>query len=533
MAVLFVSTDYNRYFQLAKNIEIYTNSYRLLNDEHTEGVDPSLLMRTGIDAMVGSLDPYTNFISEAEIEKYRFIENPTKVGNIGAELMMRDDQVVIQEIFKDFAAHKAGLLAGDQLLEIDGNDIKGLSLETVKEHARGAIGSKLTLKIKRESEPSPRYVTLSLVAVEPQNVPYYGMLSDGKTAYIILTVFTQNAAANVADALKKLKEKNDVKGVVLDLRENGGGLLNEAVDIVNLFVPKGLEVVSTKGKVPEWDKSFYTLNPPLDKDIPLVVIINGKSASASEIVSGSIQDLDRGVLLGQRSFGKGLVQNIKEVGFNCKVKITTGKYYIPSGRCIQAVSYKHGKPVEIPDSLRVAFKTSAGRTVYDGGGIVPDYKMPKEEPTALFKAFEEQHLIFDFVTDYRRRVDSIAPASEFALTEKDFQDFVAFLQKRNFRYDSESGKALKELEAAAAKEQYKPALEKHFPALAAAFEKEKQNDLKKQHDDILHELEIEIVSRYYYESGRAEIRLRHDKEIKAALELLANKERYNKLLSGH
>lgn len=531
LAAICLATDSDRQHRIAKNIDIFTEVYRTLNMEYVDGSEPSQLMRMGIDSLLLSLDPYTNFISEAEIEKYRYLENPTRVGNIGAQLMLRGNEIVVKEVFQSFASDNAGIRPGDVILKIDGNPVKGLLLEDVEALARGAIGDKTTFTVRRDGEPGTRDFILTLGEVNPKNVPYSGMVSANGTAYIVLTVFTQNAAENISKALQELKAKHTVKNVIIDLRDNGGGLLQEAVSIVNLFVDRGKAVVSTRGKVPEFDKTFSTMNAPLDPTIPVAVLVNGKSASASEIVSGALQDLDRAVIVGHKSFGKGLVQNVYDIGFNCKVKITTAKYYVPSGRCIQAVRYVHGKPVEIPEAQWQAFKTAGGRTVYDGGGVIPDLKLDDKPNAAIVQAMLDQHLIFDFATEYRRLHDSIPPPSAFTFSEKDFQDFLKFLEKRNFRYETERAKALAALEKTAAEEGYTKSLETTIRAIRARFEQEKTGDIAQHKETIIRDLEIEIVSRYYYESGRAEIRLRRDYEVQRTIDLLNSPAEYTRLLA--
>ncbi len=356
----------NKYFEIIKNLEIFTNAYKEINHAYVDELEPGKLMRTGLDAMLGDLDPFTNYISETDIEGYRYLYDG-RYNAIGAEGKKMGDWVVITEILEDSPAHKAGLKVGDAVLSVSGQNAKGRSSEDVMAFLRGVQGTKVDLVVRRPGETKDVRVTLERGEILTQNVPHSGIVADG-IGYIYLTTFTQDAGENVANALKDLKSKHpDLKGVIFDLRDNGGGLLHEAVNVCNVFVPRGELISSTKGKVPEWDRSYKTSHTPVDENIPVVVLINKMSASASEIVSGSLQDLDRAVLLGQRSYGKGLVQNTKDVGYNAKIKLTTAKYYIPSGRCIQSARYKNGQPVDIPDSERAVFKTRNGRRVLDGG----------------------------------------------------------------------------------------------------------------------------------------------------------------------
>lgn len=532
LGLTLMSTGENRFFALSKNLEIYCNAYRAVIEEHAEGADPSRLMRIGMDAMLKSRDPYTNFISEAEMEGYRFLENPNKVGSIGATLAKKDKSLVLDIVYEGFAAQKAGLRPGDVLIEVDGDDVTDKSQEEVDMLIKSAIGSEMNFKFKREGKADLISVKLKMEAVEPKNVPYFGMVSDD-IGYVVLTIFTQNAGSNVADAVRDMKSKHpNMKGLILDLRDNGGGLLMEAVDLLNVFVPKNVEVVTIKSKVAEWDKSFRTQGEPVDLDLPVAVLINAHSASASEITCGNIQDLDRGVLVGQRSFGKGLVQNTRDLPYNSKVKITTAKYYIPSGRCIQAVRYDaKGQPVELEDALKTAFKTKNGRTVYDGGGVQPDLKVELEPETPLVKALNEQRVIFDFATIYRNNHDSIAKPREFALTDKDYQDFMTYLKKINFRYESESGKALKKLEDVTKTEHYYQAVNVTLATIANKFEAQKQKDLISSKARIIRDLETEIVGRYYYEGGTAEARLKRDPEVQEAVKLLLDTKRYQAYLA--
>ncbi|MCI5083427.1 MAG: S41 family peptidase, partial [Saprospiraceae bacterium] len=387
----------DKYFEMIKNIEIFTNLYKEINTYYVDEVDPGKLMRIGLDAMMESLDPYTNYISESDIEGYRYLTEG-KYNGIGARSKKMGDYITITELYKDQPADKAGLRPGDQIMEIDGNDTKGKTGDAINALLRGFPGTTVNLKVRRPGVEAPIQLTLTRGEVEVPNVPYYGMVSND-IGYISLTTFTRNAGRNVADALKALKKDNPaLKGVIFDLRDNGGGLLNEAVNISNIFIPKGQVVVKTKGKVKDWDMSFRTTSTPVDTEIPLVVLINNRSASASEIVSGVMQDYDRGVLLGQRSYGKGLVQNTKDIGYNAKLKLTTAKYYIPSERCIQSVEYEDGEPVDIPDERRSKFKTQNGRTVLDGGGVKPDVTVKKPSDAGVIKSLIDQNLIFDFVT---------------------------------------------------------------------------------------------------------------------------------------
>ena len=384
-----ISTENNKYFEISKNIEIFSNLYRELNTYYVDDLDPGKLMRTGIEAMVTSLDPYTNYISESDIEGYRFMTEG-RYNGIGALSRRIGDYVTIVELYEGQPADLAGLRPGDQIMKVDENDAKGKNSEQINEFLRGFPGKEIKLTVNRPGYKNPVEIRLVLGEVSVPNVPYSGIVSDD-IGYIALSTFTREAGRNVGKALRALKEENpDLKGLIFDLRGNGGGLLSEAVNVSNIFIPRGELVVTTRGKVKEWDRNYDTQNQPVDMEIPLVVLIDGGSASASEIVCGVIQDYDRGILIGQQSYGKGLVQNTRDVGYNAKVKMTTAKYYIPSGRCIQSVEYDDGEPVNIPDDERQAFQTRNGRKVLDGGGVRPDISVAAPTPGGVVRSLMEQ-----------------------------------------------------------------------------------------------------------------------------------------------
>ncbi len=515
----------NKYFEIIKNLEIFTNAYKEINHSYVDELDPGKLMRTGMDAMLGGLDPFTNYISETDIEGYRYLYDG-RYNGVGAEAEQMGDYVVITEIFEDSPAHKAGLKVGDALISIDGQSAKGRSQEEVMAFLRGVPGTKIDLLVRRPGDNKDQRITLERGEIEAQNVPHSGIVANG-IGYIYLSTFTRAAGENVANALQELKRKHpDLKGVVFDLRDNGGGLLNEAVNVANVFLPRGEFIVSTKGKVPEWDRSFKTLHSPIDLDVPVVVLINKMSASASEIVSGAIQDLDRGVLMGQRSYGKGLVQNTKDIGYNAKIKLTTAKYYIPSGRCIQAVRYKNGEPVDIPEAEREPFKTRSGRTVLGGGGVKPDVVLPVDTATGIVRALLEQHLIFDYATQWMQKQVKIDSIETF--TFSDWDDFNRFVQSRNFQYISAAEKKLQELRQLAVSENYPITAE--IQALEGKIKAEKAGELTRNKARILREIEQEIIGRYFFQRGKVRKSLKNDPEVEAAVQLLHDQARYQQLL---
>lgn len=517
----------NKYFEIIKNLEIFTNAYKEINHGYVDELDPGKLMRSGMDAMLGGLDPFTNYISETDIEGYRYLYDG-RYNSVGAEAKQMGDWVVITEIFEDSPAHKSGLKVGDAILTVDGQSAKGRSKDDVMAFLRGVPGTKIDLEVKRPGEGKNQRITLERGEIESQNVPHSGIVDQG-IGYIYLSTFTRAAGENVANALQELKRKNpDLKGVILDLRENGGGLLNEAVNVANVFLPKGEFIVSTKGKVPEWDRSFNTLHSPIDKDIPVVVLINKMSASASEIVCGSIQDTDRGVLMGQRSYGKGLVQNTKDVGYNAKIKLTTAKYYIPSGRCIQAVRYKNGEPVHIPDSERAAFKTHNGRRVLDGGGVAPDIFLPVDTATGIVHALLDQNIIFDYATEWMLKQPKIDSIETFEFT--DWDDFNRFVQSKNFEYESASEKKLKELSTLATSENFPIGAD--IQAMENKIKAEKKGEMVKSKARILHEIEQELVGRVFFQRGKVRKSLKNDPEVDAAVKLLNDGAKYKSILAG-
>ncbi len=523
-----VGTDHGKSFEMAKNIEIFVNLYKELNTYYVDDIDPAKLMRTGVDAMLASLDPYTNYISESDIEGYRYITEG-KYNGIGANFELINEYVTVIEPFEGTPAHKAGLRAGDRIVAIDGRPAKGKSVEDVGYILRGSPGTEVELIVSRPGTSKEVRIVLTRDEVLEENVPYHGMLKDD-IGYVVLTVFTRDAGQHIAEAFREMKTKNPgMKGLILDLRGNGGGLLAEAVNICNLFIPKGQIVVTTKGKVIDWDRSFKTTNQPEDETLPVVVLIDKGSASASEIVSGTLQDYDRAVLMGQRSYGKGLVQNTREVGYNAKIKLTTAKYYIPSGRCIQSIAYHQGEPKDIPDSERASFKTANGRPVLDGGGVTPDVLLPKAAEPAVIKALKSQFLLFDYVTEYALKNPSIDSVSDFHFREYDH--FLQFLTSRKFVYETDTEKDLKALVENAGKEAYAGLIGAEIKAMEAKIQQEKKGDLEKYRNDIIQLLEKEIVSRYYFQKGKFQINLRDDKEIEEAIRLLNDPVRYMRILN--
>ena len=525
------------YFEVTKNLDIFATLYKELNSYYVDDVDPNELIQEGIDAMLESLDPYTNYISEAEMENYRF-QTTGKYGGIGSLIQKQGDYVVISEPYKDYPADKAGMLAGDKLVEIDGQDVKGKNSSDVSELLKGEPGTSFDVKVLRlnkEGDEEEKILTITRDEVQIKNVPYFGMV-DNEVGYIRLSNFTQKAGKEVEDALKELKEENpNLAGVVLDVRGNPGGLLNESVNIVNVFIEKGQLVCSTKGKISDWDREFKTLNSPIDTDIPLAVLTSRGSASASEIVSGSIQDLDRGVVIGQKTFGKGLVQTTRPLTYNSSLKVTTAKYYIPSGRCIQAINYaerdEDGAVSKLPDSLKVAFQTNNGRTVYDGGGVDPDVAIDPEKLSDISIALIRKDLIFDYATVFKTKNESIAATRDFRFTDAQFEEFSEWLADKDYDYETDSEKLLEELEETSEEENYYDAIKDDLEAMKEKMHHDKKRDLEKQKEEIKMLLETELATRYYYRSGSIETSFKHDEELKEAINILKDKTRYEDILA--
>lgn len=520
-------------FEISKNIRLMTGVYEKLNTYYVDEPIPGELMKTGIDAMLESLDPYTVYIPESKIEDYRYMTTG-QYGGIGSLIQKHGEYIVISEPYENSPALKAGLKAGDVLLEVDGESVIGKTVEDMSLYLKGGPGTELTIKYKRGTEEGS--VTFKREEIKIPDVPYYGMLDDN-TGYVKLNSFTQTASQEVGMAIHKLKDSSNMTQLVLDLRGNGGGLLHEAVNIVNFFVPKGQLVVETKGRLKEMNREYKTSNTPIDLTMPLVVLIDDHSASASEIVSGSLQDLDRAVIIGERSYGKGLVQQTKDLEFGSMVKLTVAKYYTPSGRCIQKLDYSNkndnGKAIEVPDSLIATFKTKNGRIVKDGRGVDPDITVPAEFLSKLSTELIIGHHIFDFATNYATKHPSIASAQKFRLTDADYKSFIDFVKLKDVNHTSESKDALEKLEEIAKEEKYFTDAEAEFEALMKKLTPSLESDLLRYKDEITEMLENEIVSRYYYTSGRLQNILSQDEYITISLEILNNSSEYNKILSGN
>jgi carboxyl-terminal processing protease len=526
------SNNSANYFEISKNLDIFASLFREVNTYYVDDVDAGRLMKKAIDEMLNSLDPYTNYISESEAEDFRF-QMTGQYGGIGAQIGQKGDYVVVVDPYENYPAQKEDLRAGDMILDIEGRSTKGKSTSDISKLLKGQPGTKVTLKIKRLGT-GEMTKTLTREEIHVKNVPYYGMINS-TTGYIRLQSFTNDAGKEVKEALLELKKTPGMKSVILDVRGNPGGLLHESVNIVNVFVPQRQEVVTTKGKVKEWFKSYETLNPPVDTEIPLVVLTSRSSASASEIVSGSIQDLDRGVIIGLRTFGKGLVQSTRPLSYNTQIKVTTAKYYTPSGRCIQALDYSHrnedGSVGSVPDSLKKEFKTKAGRKVYDGGGVDPDISVSHAPYSKIAESLIIKQLIFDYATQYRASHEKIAPAKEFTISDADFADFKKFLEGKEYDYQTQSEKELEEFRKKAEEEKYYDAVKAEYESLKSNLKHDKQADLEKNKEELKQLLEEEIARRYYYQRARYEASFKHDEDVQEALKLFSDMNRYRTILA--
>lgn len=533
ISIFAVSFTASNDFKLVKSLDIYFTLFKELNLFYVDETDPEKLVEKSIESMLETLDPYTTYIPERDLDDLKFMTTG-EYGGIGSLIRKSGDYAVITDPYENFPAQKSGLRAGDEIMEINGETTKGKDVSNVSSMLKGTPGTDLTLTVRRINVPEPLKITLKREKIQIPSVPYYGLIGDS-IGYISLNGFTLGASNEVRNALINLKKQN-ARSIILDIRGNPGGILEEAVRISNLFVGKGLEIVSTKGKLKQNDRKYLTNNEPVDTIIPLVVLVSRGSASASEIVAGAIQDLDRGVVVGQRTFGKGLVQQTRPLIYNTQLKVTTAKYYIPSGRCIQALDYTHrnedGSVGIIPDSLITAFKTKNGRTVYDGGGINPDLKVEPELLSNISISLYAKNYIFDFATKYAASKPSIASAKTFKLTDAEYTEFVNSLEGKSFDYETRSEEQLKKLISDAKKEKYYSAAQVEFEALTKKLAHDKYKDLDMFKPEIKELLEEEILSRYFYQKGRIEKALVSDAEIAKGIEVLRNKAVYQSILKG-
>lgn len=522
-------------FEVGKNLDIFTEVYKQVNSIYVDGTQPGELMKVGIDAMLKSLDPYTVYYPESDIENYKLMTTG-QYGGIGARIRKIDDFVVVGEPYVGFPAFKAGLRGGDVILKVDGKDVKGKSTSDLSKILKGNPGTSITVTIQRPGTEESFEVSFKREKVQIKSVPYQGMITEN-IGYIKMKSFTRNVSKEVKTAFLELKKNPNFQSLIFDLRGNPGGLLHEAINTVGLFTKKGLKVVETRGKIEEWTKVYKTLNAPLDKEIPIVILVDGGSASASEIVSGALQDFDRAVILGSNTYGKGLVQTTRNLKYNTSIKVTTAKYYIPSGRCIQAIDYAHkdeeGNPKKIPDSLLTEFKTQNGRLVLDGAGIKPDVEKEREKYGAVTRALLSKNHVFNFATQYVLKHDSISDAKNFRLTDDEYQSFTNYLLDNEYDYQTSTGKGLKALKKRAEKDSMLIDIASEIKLIEEKINFKKKSDLKKFKSQVKAFLEIEIASRYFFQIGKIESSLGNDFFIDEAVEILNNKERYTSILSGN
>lgn len=532
-----------RYFEINRNIETFNALLRELDLFYVDSLDVKKSVKTAMVSMLASLDPYTEYYDEEELKEFKTMTTGEYAG-IGSTIVYKDSMVVFSEPFEGKPAARAGIKAGDYILAIDGVDMTKTERKEGEVYAqtlnsfvssslKGQPGTTIEVKIQRPGEKKPRLIKITREKIVMDAVPYYGIVSPG-VGYIYLSGFTDKSAAETKAAFQDLKNQG-IKSLVFDLRGNGGGIMEDAVQIVNMFTPKGKVVVSTKGKLKQWDRTYRTTLEPIDTEIPIVVLINKGSASASEIVAGSLQDMDRAVLIGERTFGKGLVQSPRELPYGSSFKVTTSKYYIPSGRCVQAIDYSHrnadGSVGLIPDSLTSVFKTAKGRLVRDGGGVSPDVKLPEEKLVTISFYLERQFVIFDWVTDWVSRHKKIGDLESFSISDEDYEDFKAYVKSKDFEYDRMSEKSMESLKEVMEFEGYMKTASEEFKALEAKLKPNLDRDLDVFKDEIKEQINGEIAKRYYYEKGQYKVALRTDKGLKKAIEVLQDEEMYNDLLS--
>ncbi len=524
----------DRYFEIAKNMELFTQLYKELNTYYVDDIDPNKLMTDGITKMLDGLDPFTNYITGADLDEYQ-LQTTGKYGGIGARIGKLGEGVVITDPYEGYPAQKAGLQAGDAILEIDGKVATKYNSDEVSQLLKGEPGTKITVKVRKAVTNEERVITFNREEIKIDNVPYSGMVND-KIGYIKLTMFTDNAAQEVQSALKTLKKNPSLKGVILDLRGNGGGLLNEAVSICNTFIDKGTTIVSTKGKIAESNMQYSTTEKPLDTDIPLAILTDGGSASASEIVSGSIQDLDRGIVIGQNTYGKGLVQITRPVAYKSKLKVTISKYYIPSGRCIQRIDYSHrstdGVASALPDSLRKEFKTRSGRIVKDGAGIEPDVKTEEQRISPIAVSLYTNNHIFYFSNQYRNEHSELRDGNLFSLSDDEYGQFIDFLKGKEYDYTTPTELKLNELKKSIKEDNFSQEVQKVIADLDFQIKHDKSKDLIKFKPEIKRLLEQEITSRYTYEKGRIANGLKDDTDILKAIQILSDDALYKSMLTS-
>lgn len=535
LVIFSFSVPGDRYFEIAKSLDIFATLFKEVNAYYVDDVDPRKLISTGIEGMLESLDPYTDYIPEEDLEAFS-IQTTGQYAGIGALIGLINKKIVVTNPYEGFPAYNAGVKVGDELISVDGKNVEGKATAETSALLKGKAKTEVELVIRREGKKENLHLKITRDKIKVSNVVYQG-ITDGDVGYIKLDDFTPDAGKEVEEALIKLKEKG-AKKIILDLRENPGGLLYEAVNIVNVFIPKGLEVVQTKGKVQEWNKSYVTLNNPVDIEIPLAVLTSNGSASASEIVAGALQDYDRAILVGQKTFGKGLVQTTRQLAYNAQLKVTTAKYYIPSGRCIQALDYanrkKDGTVGKIADSLKIEFKTKGGRKVFDGGGLDPDVAVANEFLGSVSEGLVTSGFIFEYANKYcGEHPDSPATMRNFKLTDPEYAKFLVWLKDKNFKYSTELEKQADKLIEIAKNERHYDELQNQLTSLKLKISQNHASDFVRFKNEISPILEGEIAFHYRLTTGQAEISFDKDSEIIQASKMLSDLAAYRKLLSSN
>lgn len=521
-------------FKIAKNLDIYYSLFRDVNIYYVDETDPEEMIENSINAMLKKLDPYTIYIPEKDKDEFTFMTTG-HYGGIGALIRNNGEYPIVAQPYRGFPADKSGLKAGDKILEIDGKSTNEYRLNEVSERLKGVPQTKVKLLIERPYSNEKFEKELVREEIQIKSVPYYGLADEG-IGYIRVTKFTPNVSREVKDALRELKTEHQISSLILDLRGNPGGLLIEAPKLCNLFVNKGEEIVSTKGKIKKWNQTLKTTDFAYDIDIPVVVLVSRGSASASEIVAGALQDLDRAVILGERTFGKGLVQTTIPLSYNSQVKVTTAKYYTPSGRCVQALDYTHrnedGSVGHVPDSLISEFTTKNGRKVYDGGGIIPDIKVEPEELSQMSISLITQNVVFDFATKFAYENPVISSVEEFNITDEIYNNFVQFALLDSFKYETQSERELNKLEKVVKSEKYYDRAKEELEKLREKLINDKETDLINFKAEVIQFLRNEIVGRYYYEDGQIETNLKDDIQLHKAIEILNDQNQYKSILSA-
>jgi carboxyl-terminal processing protease len=522
----------NKYFEIARNLDIFVTLFKEVNAFYVDEVEPEKIIRVGIDAMLSSLDPYTNFIPEDDLDAYSTMITGQYAG-IGSMIGVINGKVMITMPNEGFPADNAGIKIGDEIISVDGIEVTAKSTTEVSKLLKGAAGTQVIVTVKRIGVEKPIDFIIKRAQITLDNVPYYGIIN-GDKGYIKLAEFTTNASKEVKKAVIDLKTQG-ARSIILDVRGNPGGLLHEAVNICNVFIPKGKVVVETRGKVTQWNQVYKTLNSPVDTEIPLIVLTSQGSASAAEIVSGTLQDYDRGVLIGRKTFGKGLVQTTRPVAYNSQLKVTTAKYYIPSGRCIQALDYTHrnedGSVGKIADSLKVAFRTANGRIVYDGGGVDPDLHIRGEYLSSLAISLLNNGLIFEYATIYANQHDTIPDIQEIRLSDEEYNQFVSWLKDKTYDYSSRLESSINTLEEAAKAEDYFDQIEDEILALRAEVAHNTSQDLVSFKDELKEILSEQISGHYHYRQGEIAASLKYDPDVQAAVEVLNDPVSYRNLLT--